>query len=69
MSRMTRRKTVATLAALPLALALPAIAQTNEPLKIGFIYVSPIGDAGWTHQHDIARLAMDEAVRLVSTAE
>jgi simple sugar transport system substrate-binding protein len=60
MSRMTRRKTVATLAALPLALALPAVAQTNEPLKIGFIYVSPIGDAGWTHQHDIARLAMEK---------
>ena len=60
MSRMTRRKTVAALAALPLTLALPAIAQTNEPLKVGFVYVSPIGDAGWTHQHDIARLAMEK---------
>ena len=62
MSRMTRRKTVATLAALPFALALPAVAQTNEPLKIGYVYVSPIGDAGWTHQHDIARLAMEKSL-------
>lgn len=25
------------------------------PLKVGFVYVSPIGDAGWTYQHDEAR--------------
>ena len=46
--------------ALPFALSLRAGAQANEPLKVGFIYVSPIGDAGWTHQHDIARLAMEK---------
>lgn len=55
----TRRLALAALAAGAVALASPAIAQT-EPLKIGFIYVSPIGDAGWTHQHDIARLAMEK---------
>jgi simple sugar transport system substrate-binding protein len=54
--------TLAALAACAGALALPAAAQTKEPLKIGFIYVSPIGDAGWTHQHDIARLAMEKAL-------
>ena len=26
-----------------------------EPLKVGFVYVSPIGDAGWTYMHDEAR--------------
>ena len=31
----------------------PAAAQ--EPLKIGFVYVSPVGSAGWTYQHDLAR--------------
>ena len=60
MPRVTRRTALATLAAYPLALALPARAQSKEPLKIGFIYVSPIGDAGWTHQHDIARIAMEK---------
>jgi basic membrane protein A len=60
MSRISRRTVLATLAAYPIALALPVRAQGKEPLKIGFIYVSPIGDAGWTHQHDIARLAMEK---------
>ena len=27
----------------------------QEPLKIGFVYVSPIGDAGWTYQHELGR--------------
>lgn len=26
-----------------------------KELKIGFVYVSPISDAGWTYAHDIAR--------------
>ncbi|HLX29982.1 MAG TPA: BMP family ABC transporter substrate-binding protein [Casimicrobiaceae bacterium] len=56
----TRRRTLATLAASPLALALPSWAQNRKLLEIGFIYVSPIGDAGWTHQHDIARIAMEK---------
>jgi len=59
-SRLSRRTVLATLAAYPLAVALPARAQAKDALKIGFIYVSPIGDAGWTHQHDIARIAMEK---------
>jgi simple sugar transport system substrate-binding protein len=31
-----------------------------EDLKVGFVYVSPVGDAGWTYQHDLARLAIEE---------
>ena len=34
-------------------------ADGHEPLKVGFVYVSPIGDAGWTYQHDLARLAIE----------
>ncbi|WP_176559435.1 BMP family ABC transporter substrate-binding protein [Rubellimicrobium roseum] len=40
-------------------LGLPVRAQT-EPLKVGFIYVGPIGDGGWTFQHDLGRLAVEE---------
>ena len=32
-------------------------AQAAEPLKVGFIYLGPVGDFGWTYQHDIARKA------------
>jgi len=38
----------------------PLLAQ--EPLKIGFVYVSPVGDAGWTYQHDLARREMERAL-------
>ena len=39
-----------------------ASAQTHTPLKVGFVYVSPIGEAGWTYQHDQGRLAMERAL-------
>jgi len=31
-----------------------------DPLKVGFIYVGPIGDFGWTHGHDLGRRAIEE---------
>ena len=39
--------------------AAPAPANA-EPLKVGFVYVSPIGDGGWTFQHDLGRKAIQE---------
>jgi simple sugar transport system substrate-binding protein len=32
------------------------------PVQVGFVYVSPIGDAGWTYQHDLARKQMEAAL-------
>ena len=64
MNRITRRMMLAAMAAGAVALALPAAAQpkAGEPLKIGFVYVSPIGDAGWTFQHDTGRKEMEKAL-------
>jgi basic membrane protein A len=62
MPSFTRRTTLKALGATAAAWVLPAAAQNAGPLKIGYIYVSPIGDAGWTHQHDIARIAMEKAL-------
>ncbi len=39
-----------------------AFPQTSAPLKVGFVYVSPIGDAGWTYQHDLGRREMERAL-------
>jgi basic membrane protein A and related proteins len=39
-----------------------APAPKAEPLKVGFVYVSPVGDAGWTSQHNAGRLAMEKAL-------
>src|SRR5829696_5500649 len=49
------------LAAIALALgAAPAAAQ--QKLKIGFIYVGPVGDFGWSYQHDQGRKAIEKAL-------
>jgi simple sugar transport system substrate-binding protein len=44
------------------ALALAAAAWTGaaeaKNLKVGFVYVGPIGDHGWTYQHDQGRVKM-----------
>ncbi len=58
--RLPRRIAISLLAAAAVA---GARAQTPaEPLKIGFVYVTPIGDAGWTYQHEQGRLAMQRAL-------
>jgi simple sugar transport system substrate-binding protein len=67
MSAPHRRKALAAVAALALttlAAALPAAAQpaAATPFKVGYVYVSPIGDAGWTFQHDIGRKEMEKAL-------
>ncbi|MCV2449032.1 BMP family ABC transporter substrate-binding protein [Paracoccus sp. DMF] len=56
---MKRRTLLGSAAALVAASALPALAQ-GEKLKVGFIYVGPVGDGGWTFQHDLARKAVVE---------
>jgi len=45
-------------------------APPKPPLKVAFVYVSPIGEAGWTFQHEQGRLAMQKALgdKVVSTA-
>jgi simple sugar transport system substrate-binding protein len=37
-------------------------AVAADPMLIGFVYVAPIGDAGWTYQHELGRRAMDAAL-------
>jgi simple sugar transport system substrate-binding protein len=32
-------------------------ARADAPLSVGFVYVGPVGDFGWTYQHDVARKA------------
>jgi simple sugar transport system substrate-binding protein len=53
--------------ALAAGVGLAALATTgaparaaDDPLKVGFIYVGPVGDYGWSYQHDQGRLAIEE---------
>jgi basic membrane protein A len=44
----------------------PAFSQSpapeKEPLKIGFVYVAPLAEAGWVRQHEEGRQAVDAAL-------
>ena len=45
-------------AAVAVGLATSALAQ--DKTKVGFIYVGPVGDGGWTYEHNEGRLAVEE---------
>jgi simple sugar transport system substrate-binding protein len=53
---MMRKKLLAAAAAVLLAGSLSASAA--DKLKVGFIYLGPVGDFGWTYQHEVARQAL-----------
>ncbi|NLC37178.1 MAG: BMP family ABC transporter substrate-binding protein [Alcaligenaceae bacterium] len=48
---------------LTLSAGTTAVAQAQEtPLKVGFVYVSPIGEAGWSWQQEVGRRELVEAL-------
>jgi basic membrane protein A len=69
---LTKRKLVHTTLAVTMALALASCNKKEEPapkaaepvkaeqLKVGFIYVGPVGDAGWTFAHDNGRKHIEQ---------
>jgi basic membrane protein A and related proteins len=61
-STRSRMAAIFAIAAVSLGLSASAQAQPAPPLKVAFVYVSPIGSAGWTHQHDLGRIAMQQAL-------
>jgi simple sugar transport system substrate-binding protein len=47
------------------ALAAPGImraSRADAPLKVGFVYLGPIGDFGWTYTHDVGRKVAQKAL-------
>ena len=36
-------------------------AGAAEKVKVGFVYVGPVGDHGWTYEHEQGRLAVEKA--------
>ena len=43
-------------------LALGTGAQAADKLKVGFVYVGPVGDFGYSYQHDQGRIFMSKAL-------
>jgi len=57
------KKFVIAAAAAILTLAATTLgASAADKLKVGFIYVGPVGDFGWSYQHEVARKKMMEAL-------
>ena len=44
--------------------ATAAKATMTDKTKVGFVYVGPIGDHGWSYQHDQSRLAVEKALNV-----
>ena len=60
--RINRRHFTMGMTALGGAAALPLGAGrllAADPLKIGYVYVGPVSDHGYTYQHDVGRLAVE----------
>jgi len=54
--------TTAAAAAVASAGLVPVRLSAQDPLKVGFVYVGPVGDHGWTYRHDVARKELEEAL-------
>ncbi|MCL4141548.1 UNVERIFIED_CONTAM: hypothetical protein GTU68_040510 [Idotea baltica] len=52
-----KKVTVAFAAAL-LSLSTVSV-NAADPVKVGFVYVGPVGDHGWTYRHDVGRQAIE----------
>ena len=55
---MKRRTLLASAAALAMTIGGGAMAE--DKTKVGFVFVGPIGDGGWTYEHNKGRLAVEE---------
>jgi len=56
------RKLLALGAGAALAIGALSAGAQDEPFKVGFVYVGPVGDHGWTYRHDVGRQAIEEAL-------
>lgn len=53
-------KNLFTVLSIAISVFFTPLSLATKPLKVGFIYVSPTGEAGWTYSHDQARKYVDE---------
>ncbi len=55
------------LSSLTIAASLTAVTIATAETKVGFVYVGPIGDHGWSYQHDQSRLAVEKELGVKTT--
>lgn len=55
------------LSSVAIATCLTAAGIASAETKVGFVYVGPIGDHGWSYQHDQSRLAVEKELGVKTT--
>ncbi len=45
-----------------LLLVSATVAGATLPVKVAFVYVDPVGDSGWTYEHELGRRALEKAL-------
>ncbi len=56
-----------TLFSLLLAAGIAMAGNVSAETKVGFVYVGPIGDHGYSYQHDQGRLAVEKELGVKTT--
>jgi len=55
------------LSSIMVAASLTAVSIAVAETKVGFVYVGPIGDHGWSYQHDQSRQALEKELGVKTT--
>lgn len=55
------------LTSVAIATCLSASGIASAETKVGFVYVGPIGDHGWSYQHDQSRIAVEKELGVKTT--
>ena len=60
---MSNRKTTVKSLGTAALFASASLLGAQTPIKVGFVYVGPVGDSGWTYQHDLGRKQLESALK------
>jgi simple sugar transport system substrate-binding protein len=60
MQKNSRKKSLLRALAAAVGFSAAVSASAADPLKVGFVYLGPVGDHGWTYQHELGRRAVAE---------
>jgi len=44
------------------SLSMSVALAAAQPVRVAFVYIDPVGDTGWSYQHDLARKEMEKAL-------
>lgn len=62
MKQCRSRRVIGAVAASLFTVGLMPARAADQPVKVAFIYVDPVGDTGWSYQHDVARRELERVL-------